>query len=311
MLTETAVTGARLRAPVHRADLGDHRRPPDAEEPLQLMEALSRSRTLTASARRRAAEAVTAALQPDLRTRAFVYNTLLPGQGDQGPAALLRPLARPAQPRQRGLRRVGEALIEAVVGRYELARRWYRLKARLLGIERLAHYDRMAPLAETEQRIPLRRGARAGARLLPQLLARARRHVLRSSSTATTSTPRRCRQARRRFCSYAVPSAHPYVMLNYTSLPGDVLTMAHELGHGVHASLARPKGLRVRTPLTVAETASIFGETIVLGRLLERADDAAARLAARRVARRRRRRGLPPGGDEPVRGPRARRAAHG
>ena len=81
------------------------------------------------------------------------------------------------------------------------------------------------------------------------------------------------------FCSYTVPSAHPYVMLNYTSRPHDVLTMAHELGHGVHASLARAQGIfQFTTPLTLAETASIFGETIVLERLLERAPDAAERL---------------------------------
>ena len=66
-------------------------------------------------------------------------------------------------------------------------------------------------------------------------------------------------------------------MLNYTSRPDDVLTMAHELGHGVHAALARPQGIfQFTTPLTLAETASIFGETIVLERLLERAPDAAA-----------------------------------
>ena len=77
-----------------------------------------------------------------------------------------------------------------------------------------------------------------------------------------------------------MPSAHPYVMLNYTSRPCDVLTMAHELGHGVHASLARPRGVfEFGTPLTVAETASIFGETIVLGRLLEQAPDDSERLA--------------------------------
>jgi oligoendopeptidase F len=69
-------------------------------------------------------------------------------------------------------------------------------------------------------------------------------------------------------------------MLNYTARPGDVLTLAHELGHGVHASLSRPRGVfEFGTPLTVAETASIFGETIVLGRLLEQAEDAAERLS--------------------------------
>ncbi len=82
------------------------------------------------------------------------------------------------------------------------------------------------------------------------------------------------------FCSYTVPSRHPYVLLNYTSRPYDVLVMAHELGHGVHAALARPQGIfQFTTPLTLAETASIFGETIVLERLLERAPDADGRLS--------------------------------
>ena len=81
------------------------------------------------------------------------------------------------------------------------------------------------------------------------------------------------------FCSYTVPSAHPYLMLNYTSRPHDVLVLAHELGHGVHASLARDQGIfHFSTPLTLAETASIFGETIVLERLLERAPGPAERL---------------------------------
>ncbi|MQA76628.1 MAG: ATP-binding cassette domain-containing protein, partial [Solirubrobacterales bacterium] len=82
------------------------------------------------------------------------------------------------------------------------------------------------------------------------------------------------------FCAYVVPTVHPYVMLNYTARSNDVLTMAHELGHGVHAYLAREQGLfQFSTPLTLAETASMFGESIVLERLLAEAPDAAARLA--------------------------------
>jgi oligoendopeptidase F len=71
------------------------------------------------------------------------------------------------------------------------------------------------------------------------------------------------------FCSYTVPSVHPYVMLNFTARRRDVLTMAHELGHGLHAALAQPQGLfHQSTPLTLAETASVFGETLVFERLL-------------------------------------------
>ena len=86
------------------------------------------------------------------------------------------------------------------------------------------------------------------------------------------------------FCAYTVPSVHPYVMLNYTSRRRDVLTLAHELGHGVHAALARPRGIfEQHTPLTLAETASVFGETLVFGRLLDAGRDAgvAARAAGR------------------------------
>ena len=82
------------------------------------------------------------------------------------------------------------------------------------------------------------------------------------------------------FCAYTVPSVHPYVMLNWTSRRRDVLTLAHELGHGVHAALARPQGVfHQSTPLTLAETASVFGEELVFGRLLEETTDPEARLA--------------------------------
>ena len=82
------------------------------------------------------------------------------------------------------------------------------------------------------------------------------------------------------FCAYTVPSVHPYLMLNYTSRRRDVLTLAHELGHGLHAALARPRGvLEQHTPLTLAETASVFGETLVFRRLLDAAETPASRLA--------------------------------
>src|SRR5208282_2709111 len=82
------------------------------------------------------------------------------------------------------------------------------------------------------------------------------------------------------FCSYTVPSAHPYVMLNYTARWRDVLTMAHELGHGLHAALAAPRGVfHQATPLTLAETASVFGETLIFERLLSEAQDDSERLS--------------------------------
>jgi oligoendopeptidase F len=82
------------------------------------------------------------------------------------------------------------------------------------------------------------------------------------------------------FCASAVPSAKPYVLLNYTARRRDVLTLAHELGHGVHFALAARQGIfHQGTPLTLAETASVFGETVVFGRLLEEDSAPASRLA--------------------------------
>ncbi|MGH2900264.1 MAG: M3 family metallopeptidase, partial [Solirubrobacteraceae bacterium] len=80
--------------------------------------------------------------------------------------------------------------------------------------------------------------------------------------------------------AYTVPSEHPYLMLNYTAKRRDVLVLAHEMGHGLHAELARPRGLLEQgTPLTLAETASVFGETLVFGRLLDQAPTPQSRLS--------------------------------
>jgi len=253
---------------------------PGSEEQASLEEALSRLQDPDRAVREQTTVAVTGALRPGLRTRAYVFNTLLADKAtkdrlrDYPHWLASRNLANEASDES------VEALIEAVVGRYELARRWYRLKARLLGLDRLAYWDRMAPVSDTDRRIPYEEarelvldcytgfsgelGAAAGAFF----------------ESGYIDGPPRPGKRGGAFCSYTVPSRHPYVMLNYTSRPSDVLTLAHELGHGVHASLARPQGIfQFTTPLTMAETASIFGETIVLERMLERAPDAGERLS--------------------------------
>jgi oligoendopeptidase F len=253
---------------------------PDAGQPTSLEEALSRMQHPDRTLRQEAAEAVTEALRPDLRTRAYVFNTLL---ADKATKDRLR--AYPHWLASRNLANEAsdesvEALIEAVVGRYELARRWYRLKARLLGIDRLAYWDRMAPVSDTDERIPYDEARQmvldCYSRFSPELGETASAFF----GNGYIDAPPRPGKRGGAFCSYTVPSRHPYVLVNYTARPYDVLTLAHELGHGVHASLARPQGIfQFTTPLTMAETASIFGETIVLERLLERAPDAAERLS--------------------------------
>jgi len=253
---------------------------PDAQAPVPLMEALSRLQDPDRERRAAAATGVTAALEPGLRTRAFIFNTLLQ---DKSTKDRLRSYEHWLAARNLSNEASDEsvaALIDAVAGNYELARRWYRLKARLLDLDKLAYYDRMAPVVSEEQRI-----AYADARDLVLDCYRGFSPELGDAAAGFfegdfIDAPPEPGKRGGAFCAYAVPAVHPYVMLNYTSRSGDVLTMAHELGHGVHAYLARDQGLfQFGTPLTVAETASIFGETIVLERLLTDAPDAAARLS--------------------------------
>ncbi|HEX2087012.1 MAG TPA: M3 family oligoendopeptidase [Solirubrobacteraceae bacterium] len=247
-------------------------------QPLEL--ALSRLMHPDREVRRTTAEAVTAALEPGLRTRAYIFNTLVL---DKAVDDRLRRYESWIQSRNLANEASDEsvqALVEAVRGRYDIARRWYRLKAKLLGIERLADYDRLAPVTEDEQRVEWR-DARAMvlesyAAFSPELGDLAGQFFERRWIDA----PLRPRKRGGAFCAYTVPSVHPYVLLNYTARRRDVLTLAHELGHGVHAALARPQGVfQQGTPLTLAETASVFGEELVFGRLLDEAGDAESRLA--------------------------------
>ncbi len=161
------------------------------------------------------------------------------------------------------------ALIEAVRGRYELARRWYRLKAELLGIERLADYDRMAAVTQDEVSFTYAQARElvvdCYASFSPELGDLAEGFF----TGRYIDAPVRPAKRGGAFCASGVPSAHPYVLLNYTARRRDVLTLAHELGHGVHFALAARQGVfHQGTPLTLAETASVFGETVVFGRLL-------------------------------------------
>jgi oligoendopeptidase F len=241
----------------------------EATERVALDVALSRLALPDREARRTAAAAVTAALAPGLRTRAFVLNTLL---ADKSVDDRLRRYPHWLAARNLANEASDEsvaALIEAVRGRYELARRWYRLKAGLLGVERLADYDRMAAVTQDEVSFTYAQARElvldCYASFSPELGDLAGRFF----AERWIDAPVRPAKRGGAFCASAVPSAHPYVLLNYTARRRDVLTMAHELGHGVHFALAARQGVfHQGTPLTLAETASVFGETVVFGRLL-------------------------------------------
>jgi len=280
VLAEKAVSGRSAWARLF-AELTSGVRVAGADgEDVALEVALSRLVSPDRELRRSTAEAVTEALEPGLRTRGFILNTLLHDKSvddrlrDYPHWLASRNLANEASDES------VRALVHAVRERYELARRWYRLKARMLGLDRLADYDRSAAVVQEE---------------VTATWTDARDLVLDSYSSFSADlggvagrffaepwidAPVRPRKRGGAFCAYTVPSVHPYVMLNWTGRRRDVLTLAHELGHGVHAALAAPQGLlHQHTPLTLAETASVFGETIVFRRLLEQAETPESRLS--------------------------------
>ena len=168
------------------------------------------------------------------------------------------------------------ALVEAARAAYpNLSHRYYRLKAKWMGKDKLMHWDRNAPLPREDNReIPWAEAQdtvlSAYGEFSPEMAAIAKTFFEKNWIDA----PSRPGKSPGAFAHPTVPSAHPYVLLNYQGKPRDVMTLAHELGHGVHQVLAARQGaLMANTPLTLAETASVFGEMLTFQRLLKAADD--------------------------------------
>lgn len=245
-----------------------------------LEQGLSRLSDADRDVRRSAAEAVTAGLAPGLRTRAYIYNTLLLEKSVDDRLRSFDTWISSRNLDNEASDASVEALVSAVVARYDIPQRWYRLKAEVLGVDRLADYDRMAAVAEGDQEIGWTEATSVVRDAYDSFSPELASIVDRFIGEGWIDAPIRPGKQPGAFCAYTVPSHHPYVMLNWTSKPRDVLTLAHELGHGVHAYLSRKQGIfHQSTPLTLAETASVFGETVTNKRLLELIDDPGERFA--------------------------------
>ena len=242
--------------------------------------ALGRLASPDRETRRAAAEAVTAALEPGLRTRGYIFNTLV---HDKAVEDRLR--GYPTWLSARNLANEVtddsvQALVSAVRGRYEIPQRWYRLKADILGLDRLADYDRSAEIGVDEERVPWPAARETVLESFASFSPELEREARRFFEERWIDAPPRPGKRGGAFCAPTVPAEHPYLLLNYDGRRRDVITLAHELGHGLHFVLAAPRGIfEFDTPLTVAETASVFAEQLVLARLLERSPSPEARLS--------------------------------
>ena len=244
-------------------------------QPLSIEPVLNLLQDADGKKRKAAARALAKTFKQHLRPFALITNTLAKDKeiSDRwrgfNDVADARHLANRVEPE------VVEALVSAVRDAYpKLSHRYYALKAKWFGVKKLPHWDRNAPLPAVPTRTIGWNEAQAtvlgayGA-FSPQMAAIAERFFKNDWIDA----PVRAGKAPGAFSHPTVPSAHPYLLLNYQGRPRDVMTLAHELGHGVHQVLAAPNGaLMAPTPLTLAETASVFGEMLAFKKLLANAD---------------------------------------
>jgi oligoendopeptidase F len=242
-------------------------------EDLSIDQARDRLRvTADRGERRRLNESTIAALENNLRTRAFVLNTAI---SDRAIEDRLRGYPTWLSWRNQ-LNEIAdeavEALIEAVVARDDIMQRHYRLRARLLGVERLADYDRFAPVSEPprmnwdDARELITDAYESFSPLTSEIVTRFFDGRWIDAASRPGKTPGA-------YCVMRVPGVHPYILMTFAGSRLSALTLAHELGHGVHAVLSENVGyFNSELPLTLAETGSVLGEAITFRQLLEHSD---------------------------------------
>ncbi|MBU0726991.1 MAG: M3 family oligoendopeptidase [Alphaproteobacteria bacterium] len=232
--------------------------------------------------RREAAKSLGGTLRGEGRLFALITNTLAK---DKEIDDRWRHYPAPVSARNRANQiedEVVEALVNTVAAHYpQLSHRYYALKAKWFGVEKLDYWDRNAPLPDEADRLIPWVEARdtvlsAYGSFDPRMAAIGRRFF----DEGWIDAPARPGKASGAFAHPTVPSSHPYILLNYQGRTRDVMTLAHELGHGVHQVLAADQGhLQSGTPLTLAETASVFGEMLTFQTLLKRETDPKRRKA--------------------------------
>jgi oligoendopeptidase F len=247
---------------------------------LALEEALTLLREPDRELRRRASGAITAALGSDIRTRAYIFNVIL-----QEKAIDDRLRKFPSWISSRNLANetsdeAVQALVEAVTGRYDICVRYYRVKKQLLGIGDLHEWDRYAPIEEATRDVSWEDAKELVLGSYHRFSKKAGALVEDFFNRGWIDAPVLKGKAGGAYCMGVTPRHHPYVMLNFTGKLRDVTTLAHELGHGLHDRLASKQHIfDYNPPLTLAETASVFGEALTFDRIMAEEKDPKVRLA--------------------------------
>ena len=279
ILTEKDVTGRSAWQRYFNEVLGAARFDWQGEEvPLQTV--LTQLYHPDRDVRIRAAQSITGGLRKLSRHLTYVFNTLL---ADKASEDRLRNY--PSWITARNLSNEVDdasvdALVEAVTGRYDIVARYYTLKKRLLGLDELFDYDRYAPLPAADKSYKWEDATALVHTSYHSFDERMADIVNEFFEKNWIDAPVRPGKMGGAYSAGITPQTHPYIMLNFEGNPRDVMTLAHELGHGIHQYLSREQGmLHSDTPLTTAETASVFGEMLTFQNMLRQEDDPEVRLA--------------------------------
>jgi oligoendopeptidase F len=247
---------------------------------LSLQEILAKLYDPDRQVRQAAAASVSAGLQGQARLLTFIFNNIVL---DHDSDCRLRKYPEPIFSRNLANEISGavvEALMQATERHYGLVQRYYRLKGKLLGLDRLYDYDRYAPIFAEQPSCDWPAARRIVQESYQAFSPKAGSIVREFFDKSWIDAELRPGKRGGAFASSAVPSVHPYILLNFTDRLRDVMTLAHELGHGIHQYLSRGQGyLQCDTPLTTAETASVFGEMLTFQRLLQLYPEPKQRLA--------------------------------
>jgi oligoendopeptidase F len=278
IFTEKSVSGVSAWGRLHEELLGALRVQLDGEE-IGFEEALAKLYSGDRDERRTAAEAVTESLAPGIRTRTFVYNTIVVDKSIDDRLRGYETWISARNLRNDTTDAAVQALIDATVARYDVPQRYYTLKAKLLGLDRITFYDRFAPIGEDPTKVAWDEARDVVQNAFSDFSNEAGDVIEQFFTRSWIDAPTRENKRTGAFCATNVPGVHPYVFMNFTGDRRSILTLAHELGHALHGSLAAPLGLfNAETPLTTAETASVFGEALTFKLLLANEDDPQKRL---------------------------------
>jgi oligoendopeptidase F len=250
------------------------------KETLSLQQLLARLHEPDRELRKAAAATITELLRGNARLLTYIFNTLvLEHRSDCN----LRKFDDPMGPRHLANEISGpvvDALMKASEQSHPTVQRYYRLKGKLLGIDQLYDYDRYAPLSGDLPRVDWPRARQIVSGSYRAFSPRAGDVVDAFFARNWIDAELRSGKRGGAFSASTLPNVHPYILMNYTDKMRDVMTLAHELGHGLHQYLSRQVGyLQCDTPLTTAETASVFGEMLTFQQLLRETADPQVRLA--------------------------------